>query len=71
MYFENLSTITSIQLADPDLGRPMKTMEMVCQAPSGIGNGERRPGYLPLLGLACWHIVHDLTKARVLAFMPD
>jgi hypothetical protein len=55
LYLENLSTTTKIQLVDPDLGRSsMKFMEIVCQAPSGVGSGDRRPGYLLLLGLACW-----------------
>jgi hypothetical protein len=71
LYFENLSTITSIQLTDPDLGMPlMKSMEIVWQASSGTGSGEKRPGYLLLLGLACWLVVQDLTKARVSAFIP-
>jgi hypothetical protein len=43
-----------MQLANLELGNPsMKSSEIVCHAPSGIGKGDSNPRYLALLGLAC------------------
>jgi hypothetical protein len=60
--FRAFSMITSTQFALPDFGSPsMKSIEMVCQEPSGIGSGASKPGYLDLQGFAYWHMVQDLT----------
>jgi hypothetical protein len=46
-YLVSLSITTRMVLKVLDLGRPsMKSMQMVCQAWSGIGKGCRRPGSL-------------------------
>jgi hypothetical protein len=42
-----------MQLKVADLGRPsMKSIVIVCHAPSGIGRGANRPGYATLSDFA-------------------
>jgi hypothetical protein len=43
-YLKNLSTTTKIELNPLDFGKPfMKSIEMSCQAPAGMGSGCNNP----------------------------
>jgi hypothetical protein len=54
----NLSTMTKIQVAEPDRGKPStKSIEIVCQALSGTDRGCNSPRAFVLSGLACWHVI--------------
>jgi hypothetical protein len=71
LYLKNLSTITKMQFAESDLGKPsIKSKETVCHAPEGTGSGESKPGYFTLFGLTCWQMEQEATKDLATTFMP-
>jgi hypothetical protein len=61
--FVNLSTTTNIVSLPPDFGRlSTKSMEMKDQATSGIGSGDKSPGYWQVFDFDLWQTGHSATK---------
>lgn len=70
-YLVNLSTTTRIALLESDIGNPsMKSIEMSCQAPWGMGNGCKRPAGWESSCLAYWQTRHCCTKLSTSCLKP-
>jgi hypothetical protein len=70
-YLDNLSTTTKIVLKPSDFGRPsIKSIEMSFKTPCATGKGRNNPAGCTLSDLACWQMLHCLTKLSTSPLSP-